>query len=352
MTTILYVILAIFVFGLLIFIHEGGHFLFARLFNVSVKEFAIGMGPRLISKTSKKSGIAYSLRAFPIGGFVSMVGEDEESDDPNALNKKPVWQRIIIVAAGAVTNLLVGFLVMAVLVFSADALGSNTISVNEDMFAYEVGLRDGDKVTKIDSSRVHTVDQLAYQIARRGVSPIDITVIRGGETVVLEDVQFATYTEQGVTLAAADFNVYRENLTPENGFLNNLGTRLKHTYYRAANTVTLIWESLFDLVTGKYSMEAVSGPIGVTEVMVETAHTYGAEEFINLAVTISMNLGIMNLLPFPALDGGRLVFLIIEAIRRKPVKPEVEGYVHFAGIVLLMLFMIFICTKDVIGLFS
>ncbi len=351
MTTILYVILAIFVFGLLIFIHEGGHFLFARLFNVSVKEFAIGMGPKLISKTSAKTGITYSLRAFPIGGFVSMVGEDEESDDPNALNKKPVWQRIIIVAAGAVTNLVVGFLVMAVLVFSADALGSNTVSIKEDTVSYEIGLRDRDVVTKIDNTSIHTMDQLVYQIARRGVSPIDITVQRGGETVVLEDVQFATYTEQGVTLAAADFKVYAENLTAENGFWNNLGTRLKHTYYRAINTVTLIWESLFDLVTGKYSMEAVSGPIGVTEAMVETANTYGPAEFINLAVTISMNLGIMNLLPFPALDGGRLVFLIIEAIRRKPVKAEVEGYVHFAGIVVLMLFMLFICAKDIVGLF-
>ncbi len=351
MTTILYVILAIFVFGLLIFIHEGGHFLFARLFNVSINEFAIGMGPKLISKTSRKTGIAYSLRAFPIGGFVSMVGEDEESDDPNALNKKPVWQRIIIVAAGAVTNLVVGFLVMAVLVFSADALGSNTVSVAEDTVSYEIGLRDRDVVTKIDNTSIHTMDQLVYQIARRGVSPIDITVQRDGETVVLQDVQFATYTEQGVTLAAADFKVYAENLSSENGFWNNLGTRLKHTYYRATNTVTLIWESLFDLVTGKYSMEAVSGPIGVTEAMVETANTYGAEEFINLAVTISMNLGIMNLLPFPALDGGRLVFLIIEAIRRKPVRAEIEGYVHFAGIVVLMLFMLFICAKDIVGLF-
>ena len=144
MTTILYALLAIFVFGLLIFIHEGGHFFFARLFNVSVKEFSIGMGPRLISKASEKSGIVYSLRAFPIGGFVSMVGEDEESDDPNALNKKPVWQRIIIVAAGAITNLVVGFLVMAILIFSADALGSNMISVEKDSVSYEVGLRDGD----------------------------------------------------------------------------------------------------------------------------------------------------------------------------------------------------------------
>ncbi len=341
MATFLYVLLAVFVFGLLIFFHEGGHFLFARLFKVSVKEFAIGMGPKLFSKVSKKSGIAYSLRAFPIGGFVSMVGEDEESDDPNALNKKPVWQRIIIVAAGAVTNLLIGFIVMTILVFSLDILGSTTIAVNEKSKAYEYGLRDRDVICEIDGTDIHIGDQIVYQIMRRGINPIDITVERGGETVVVEDVQFALETEQGFTYGNMDFQIYRDELTLQN--------KIKHSFYKSVNTVTMIWESLYDLVTGRYSMEAISGPVGVTEALTDAAKS-SIPDFVNLVVAISMNLGIMNLLPFPALDGGRLVFLVIEAIRRKPVKAEIEGYVHFAGIVILMLLMVLICAKDIIGL--
>ncbi len=362
MTKILYVILAVFIFGLLIFIHEGGHFLFARLFKVSVKEFAIGMGPKILSKTSKKSGIAYSLRLFPIGGFVSMVGEDEESDDPNAFNKKPVWQRIIIVAAGAATNLIVGMLVMSILVFNTDILGSNVVAqVNEGTASYEAGLQVNDMILEVDGADVHIMDELTYQIMRRGIRPVDLTVKRfetstdeNGETVLdkdkyeiitIEDVQFPVDSADGYAFGNADFKVYRENIT--------FPVLVKHSFYRSMYTVTMIWESLVDLVSGRYGMEAVSGPVGVTEALTDAIDTdikTGSNSFVYLAVVISMNLGVMNLLPLPALDGGRLVFLIIEGIRRKPVKPELEGYVHFAGIIVLMLLMVFICIKDVIGL--
>ncbi len=349
MTKILYVILAILIFGVLIFIHEGGHFLFARLFKVSVKEFAIGMGPKIFSKTSQKSGIAYSLRLFPIGGFVSMEGEDEESDDPNAFNKKPVWQRIIIVAAGAATNILVGILVMSILVFGSDYLLSNTVGlVEEGSASYEAGLKVDDVVVAVDGAGVHIGDELSYQIMRRGIRPVDLTVIRNGEKIVLENIQFPVEATDGYSYGVADFKIYgidKEDYT--------LPTLLKHSFYRSTYTVTMIWESLVDLVSGRYGMEAVSGPVGVTEALTDAIDTdvkTGSNSFVYLAVVISMNLGVMNLLPIPALDGGRLVFLIIEGIRRKPVKPEVEGYVHFAGIVVLMLFMVFICVKDVVSL--
>ncbi|MBR4072272.1 MAG: site-2 protease family protein [Clostridia bacterium] len=351
MTKILYVLIAILIFGFLIFIHEGGHFLFARLFKVSVKEFAIGMGPKILSKKSQKSGIAYSLRLFPIGGFVSMEGEDEESDDPNAFNKKPVWQRIIIVVAGALTNIIVGILVMSILVFSADYLLSTQIGeVTEDSVSYEAGLQVDDIIVAVDGVKVHIGDELSYQIMRRGINPIDLTVLRNGEKIVLEDVQYSVEHIEGADFAMMDFKVY--GIFPED---YNLPTLVKHAFYRSTYTVTMIWESLIDLVSGRYSMEAVSGPVGVTEALTDALDTdvkTGSNSFIYLAVVISMNLGVMNLLPLPALDGGRLVFLIIEGIRRKPLKPEVEGYVHFAGIVVLMLFMVFICVKDVIRLFA
>lgn len=345
--TFLYVLLALFSFGILIFIHEGGHFLFARLFRVSINEFSIGMGPAIFKKKSKKSGIQYSLRAIPIGGFVSMVGEDgsdEDADgDPNAFNKKPIWQRFIVLVAGAATNILVGILVMSILVGLAPALGSTTVaSVPEGSVAASYGFEVGDVITEIDGRNVHIADQLFYQIMRRGIKPIDITVERDGKEIVLEDVEFSQMTEKGTAFAEPDFKVFAE----EKGF----SVIAKHSFFRATNTVTMIWESLYDLVTGRYGLDAVSGPVGATAVMTDAAKQ-SSYSFINLVVIISMNLGVMNLLPFPALDGGRILFLIIEGIRRKPLNPKVEGYVNAAGFALLIMFSIFICVKDVIGLF-
>ncbi|MBQ2730382.1 MAG: RIP metalloprotease RseP [Clostridia bacterium] len=340
---ILQILLAILLFGFLVFIHEGGHFLFARLFKVTVNEFAIGMGPKIISKKSKKSGIVYSIRALPFGGFVSMAGEDEESDDPNAFNKKPVWQRFIITVAGAMTNLVAGILVMTILVCVNPVLGSTTVAQFDDNAVTEkAGLEVGDKIVKIDGHKVHISDELMYEVMRLGIEPVDITVIRDGKTVVIEDVEFPQMASDGVAFGAPDFYVYREEV--------NLGTLAKHSFFRCSYTVRMIWESLYDLISGRYGVEAVSGPIGVTEALTDAADT-GAYNFTHLAVIISMNLGVMNLLPLPALDGGRIVFLIVEAIRRKPLKPEIEGYVNFAGLAILMLLMVFVCVKDIIGLF-
>ena len=341
---ILQILLAILLFGFLIFIHEGGHYLFARIFKVSINEFAIGMGPKLLKWTSKKTGIVYSLRAFPIGGFVSMVGEDEESDDPNAFNKKPVWQRFIITVAGASVKILAGVLVMTILVFSApDRLGSTVVAeFMDNAVSCEGGLEVGDRIVKVEGHSVHIADDLVYEISRLGIEPLDLTVIRDGEKVVLEDVEFPTVSSQGVAFGSNDFYVYGERPT----FAN----LLKHSFYRTTYTVQMIWESLYDLVSGRYGVEAVSGPVGVTQALTEAADT-GAYSFTHLAVVISMNLGIMNLLPLPALDGGRIVFLLIEAVRRKPLKAEIEGYINLAGLAILMLLMILICAKDIIGLF-
>ena len=277
-----------------------------------------------------------------------MVGEDEESDDPNSFDKKPVWQRLIIVAAGAATNIIVGILVMSILVFNSEILGSTVVAeVGEDTASYKAGLRVDDKIVEVDGADVHIMDELTYQIMRLGIEPIDLTVIRDGEKIVIKDVEYSVLTEEGYSFANADFKVYRENIS--------FPVLVKHSFYRSAYTVRMIWESLFDLVTGRYGMEAVSGPVGVTEALTDAIDNdvkTGSNSFVYLAVVISMNLGVMNLLPLPALDGGRLVFLIIEGIRRKPVKPEVEGYVHFAGLVILMAFMLFVCVKDVIKIFG
>ncbi len=336
---ILYILLAVLVFGVLIFIHEGGHFLFARLFHVSITEFSLGMGPKLLSRVSKKSGITYSLRALPVGGFVSMVGEDEESDDPNAFNKKPVWQRLIVTAAGAAVNLVAGILVMSILVAASPLLGSTVVyKLTDSNTSGAYGLRPGDRIVSVGGSAVHTANELMYEVMHKGIAPIDLVVERDGERIVLEDVVFPTATESGVLFGDVDFYVYSEEKTPV--------SVLRHAFYRSTSTIKMIWESLYDLVRGRYGIEAVSGPVGAVQAMTEAASN-GADDLIYLAVVISMNLGIVNLLPLPALDGGRILLLLIEAVRRKPVPAKVEGAIHFAGLILLLAFMAIITVKDV-----
>jgi len=336
------IVIAILIFGLLILIHEGGHFLFARIFRVTVYEFAIGMGPKVLSHTSKKTGIAYSLRLLPFGGFVSMAGEDEDCDDENAFCKKPVWQRMIITAAGAAMNLLVGILVMGILVAAAKSLPSTVVyQFMENSTSAQYGLMEDDRITAVEGTSVHTANELVYEVMRKGVEPIDITVRRDGKTVVLPDVVFPTITESGETFGNIDFYVYSESKTPL--------TVLKHGFFRSLSTIKMIWESLYDLITGRYGMNAVGGPVAVTEAMSEAA-SEGIADLVYLSVVISMNLGIMNLLPLPALDGGRLMFQVIEAIFRRPVPRHIEAYVHFGGIVVLMALMVLITFKDIVGL--
>ena len=346
MKTFLYIVLAIFAFGFLIFIHECGHYLFARLFKVSIKEFSIGMGPRLVSRTSKKTGIAYSLRAFPLGGFVSMVGEDEESPDENAFHRKSVWKRMIITVAGAAVNLLFGIVVMFICVSASSQFASTVVAdfPDESATSCEYGLQEGDKIVEVDGVSVKIFRQMTYEIMRRGVDPVDITVERNGKTVVLEDVVFPTVEESGAVLGTIDFRVYPLEKT--------FGNVVKESFYQSVNTIKMIWETLFDLVRGRYGIDAVSGPVGAAEALVKTGTTYGFNDFLYLVVIISMNLGVMNLLPLPALDGGRIIFLIIEAIRRKPIKMEIESYINFGGLVVLLLFSAFVIVKDVIGLFN
>lgn len=340
-----YILLTILTLSLLILIHELGHFLTARAFGVAIKEFSIGMGPKILSKTSKKSGIAFSLRLFPIGGFVAMVGEDEESDDENALNNKPVWQRMVITAAGATMNLLLGIILMAVVVTMSPAIGGTTVLrfTEENALSEQSGLKIGDEIVEVDGAKVHIASELAYEIMRNGTEPLDLKVRRDGELLVLKDVKFPTMVSDGIEFGMTDFVVL--------AIEKNVGNVIKQSFFRSVSTVKMIWQSLIDLVTGRYGLDQMSGPIGVTTAVSEAASA-SAIDFLYLVVVITVNLGIFNLLPLPALDGGRLLFQTIELIRRKPIKPELEGYVHFAGILLLMLLMIVVSLNDIIKLFA
>lgn len=310
------VIIALLIFGFLILIHELGHYTMARVFKVGINEFSVGMGPKVVSKKSKKTGIAYSLRLLPIGGFVSMDGEDEDSGSENSLSSKPVWQRFFIMVAGAVT------------------------SFSENASSQTAGLAEGDRIVKIGKHGVHTSYDLSYIIMHSATEKTDITVIRGGETVVIPGVEFKTETESGVTVAMRDFRVKAER--------KSFGNVVKHSFWQSLTSVRMIWDSLIDLVTGKYGVDALSGPIGITgEIGNAVAAHDGGMNLMYLTALIALNLGIFNLLPFPALDGGQIVLLIVELIIRKPVKREIAGYINFVGLALLMLLMLFVTYQDI-----
>ncbi len=335
------IVIALLIFGFLILIHEFGHYIMARVFGVGIKEFAIGMGPKLLSKTSNKTGIAYSLRMLPIGGYVSMEGEDESSESADALNNKPVWQRFLILVAGSVMNLLLGILLTCILVgVSSSLYGTTVTQFVENAYTVEDGLKEGDTIVAINGKKVYTLYDLSYTILHDATEPVDVTVRRGGVKVILPDVTFPTSDTSGMTFGQRDFYVARESKT--------VGVVIKHAFHQSVTSIRMIWESLLDLITGKYGINQLSGPVGITtEIGNAAAAGDGGLSLLSLSALIALNLGVMNLLPLPALDGGRLLFLIIEAIRGKPLKREVEGYIHFIGLALLLLLMVFITFMDI-----
>ena len=335
------IVIALLIFGCLILIHEFGHYSMARVFRVGIKEFAIGMGPKIISKTSKKTGIAYSLRLLPIGGYVSMEGEDESSERADALNNKPVWQRFIVMVAGSVMNLLLGILLTCLFVGASDALYNTTVTqFVENAYTAADGLKEGDTILAIDGKKVYTLYDLSYTIMHDATEPVDVTVRRSGETIVLPDVSFPVAKQGSLSFGQRDFYVAREDRT--------VGVLMKHAFHQSITSIRMIWESLFDLITGKYGVDQLSGPVGITTEIGNAATAGdGGLSLLSLSALIALNLGVMNLLPLPALDGGRILFLIIEAIRGKPLKREVEGYIHFIGLALLLLLMAFITFMDI-----
>lgn len=331
------------VFGILIFIHELGHFLAARACGVAIREFAVGMGPKLFSWRSKKYDTQYALRLFPIGGYVSMVGEDDESEDENAFHRKNVWQKMAIIVAGPLMNILLAIVVMFVMVAGFGSIVSTTVGdFTEEAISDDCGLQLEDTIIKVNKVRVFTGNELVYEIMHQGDKPVDLTVLRDGERVVLEDVSFPIFSESGASFGEADFKLYAAPKT--------FGNVIKHGFFRSFSTAKMIWDSLVDMLSGRYGVESVSGPVGITQEIGKAAKA-GLSTLLYMCVVISMNLGIFNLLPIPALDGGRLVFRIIEAIRGgKPLKPEWESYIHMVGILVLLALMLLVSCKDVINI--
>lgn len=341
-----YFLIILLVFGVLVFVHELGHFLTARACGVTVKEFAIGMGPKLVSWTSKKYGTKYALRLLPIGGFVSMHNEDgldenADPDDEGAFCNKSVPKRMLITIAGAVMNLLLGFILMMIVVFATKNLGSTVVAKFDDNARSSQWLEVNDEIVKVGSTSVHTWNELAYEIMNKGYEPVDVTVKRNGERIVLEDVEFGTFEDSGATFGQYDFLPYAEPAT--------LGNLAKHSFYRSLSTVKMVLDSVKGLITGRFGMDAVSGPVGVVGV-VEDVAKQGFMSFLYIVSVLTINLGVFNLIPFPALDGGRFLFLAIEGVRGKPINRNVESYINFAGLMILFAFMIYVTFKDILNL--
>lgn len=341
MSTVIQIVLALLFLNVLVIIHELGHYITARLSGIQINEFAIGMGPTILKK--QHNGTIYALRAFPIGGFVAMEGEDEESTSLNAFGKKPVWKRMIVVVAGATMNLLLGLLLTCILVIRQTHLPSTTVGeFNDGATSVESGLQVGDKLLKMDSTSIQIYSDVVYYLARNEDGVSDILVEREGKKVLLADVRFETVVVQKMMASQLDFKFTREP--------KNILTVAKHTIYQTSSLVKVIYYSLFDLFRGKYSLDDISGPVGTVNVIGQTigqTKENGLDPVIYLAAFITVNLGIFNLLPLPALDGGRFLFLLVEAIRRKPINPKYEGMVHFAGFALLIILVVVVTFNDI-----
>ena len=346
MNSIFYILITFLVIGFLTFIHEFGHFFFARLFKVPVLEFAIGMGPKVYSWTGKH-GTKYALRAFPIGGFVQMEGEEGTSENPMAYNNLNPWKKIVVTAAGPLVNIIFAIILMFALVISTPTLGSNTVAGFLENSVSHTKLQAYDEIIKVGDVKVHTGEEVYYEVMMQGYQAIDITVKRNGETGVLENVVFNTVEESGVILGDADFKLYALSALEDVTFFDYL----YQAFYRSINTVKMVIDSIGGMISGRFGIEAVSGPIGMVETVGEVV-SISFSALINLIVLISMNLGIFNLLPIPALDGGRILFHLIDGIAgRKVIKKEIEDTITGITLMLLLGFMLFISFKDVINLF-
>ena len=342
MSFIIQALATIIVFGLVIFIHEFGHFAVAKLSGIKVNEFSLGMGPRVFG--FKKGETDYSLRALPIGGFVAMEGEDEESDAENAFNKAPVQSRIAVVVAGAVMNLVLGFVVLVFLTSQQSAITSRTISMFHDgATTQQSGLQMDDEIIAVNGRRCYVANDLIYEFARTQNGVADLTVRRNGEIVKLNDVEFETYTdEDGIKQMVIDFYVYPQEKT----FSSVINEAAKWT----VSLARMVFLSLVDLVTGNVAINQMSGPVGIVTVISEAA-SMGLNNVLMILAMITINLGIFNLVPFPALDGGRLLFLLIELLRGKPINQKYEIIVNTAGMFMLLTFMAFVTFSDITRLF-
>ncbi len=345
----MYILVGILLLGILIAVHEFGHFIAARISGIEVMEFAIGMGPKLIGWTGKK-GTKFSLRAIPLGGFCAFYGEDDvdgkTKDDPRAYSKQNVWKRLFTVAMGPMMNFVLAFLVALAFYWSSGMAAVQPVidTVDAGRPAAEAGLLPGDRIVGVNGVIYEEDNVPAIQAAlNTGGEPVDVTVQRGDETRTFT-LTPAWNEEYGRHMIGIVFATVSEPLP----FI----PAVQSAFHYCVQAGTAVFDALGGMFTDPEIRDQVSGPVGAVAEISRAVQADGFDAFISLLVLISVNLGIMNLLPIPGLDGSRILFHLIEAIRRKPIKPEREAMVHLIGMVFLFGLMIFFTFKDVMKLFG
>ena len=327
------IIYAIIIFCLLIFVHELGHFIVAKACGVKVNEFAIGMGPAIFKK--QKGETLYAVRLFPIGGFCAMEGEDEDSEDDRAFNNKPAWQRALVLTAGSFMNLLTAVVLMIVIAF---VVGQATTTVNEvldDSPAYRAGMMSGDRIVEVDGTAVDEWNDVITYIGESSRDTADIVVERdGAQQTLTADLEYDKESGRNKIV-----------ITPEmkHSVTGSMGSGMKNTW----NMTVMMYKVIKQLFTGDVSVSELSGPVGIVYAVNQSAKA-GVIYVVYLASLLSLNLAIMNMLPFPALDGGRLLFLLIRKITGKRITDAIEGKIHFIGIILLMVLMVYVTWNDIV----
>lgn len=409
MSVLLVILAAVFIFGTVIFVHELGHFITAKWAGIQVNEFALGMGPTIFKV--ERGETTYALRLLPIGGFVSMEGEDEESTNERSYERAPVWKRIIVIIAGAVMNILLGF--FASIIYSAFnsgaqfpawvvytligmgvvALGLVVLRLFKKLRTKVVALAIGalavaalvllisfcavgrfasltigavenenlpfqvdDQIVRINGRRAYIYYDIDYEFARTQNGTFTFEVIRDGERITLENVEFdilQAYTEDGEVYIDPTTNEPYEYL--DKGFLvygvpKTFGSIISEAFRTTLSFTRLIYLSLADLITGRAAINQLSGPVGIVS-EISRAVSYGWQPVVQMLVLISVNLGVVNMLPLPALDGGKAVLLVLEGIRGKPINKKVEIAINVVGFALLMLLMLVVSVNDVRRLF-
>ncbi len=328
---------AIAVFLLLITVHELGHFLAAKAVGIRVLEFAVGMGPAIFKK--QKGETLYSVRILPIGGYCKMEGEDEASADDAAFGNKSAWKRLVTLVAGAFMNIVTGFFVLLLMASLMPAVLTPVVStVLPDSPAAQVGLAVGDRIVGVNGTRINVYHDYQFEMSRYSGGEIALEYKRNG---VLHTVNLVPMKEDDRSIIG--FTTAIKELT--------FTSRISEAFYTAIFDAKYVIVSLGDLMTGKVSVRDMSGPAGIVQAIGMSAK----EGFLNLlwlTALITINLGIFNLLPIPALDGGRVLFILIELISRRKIPPEKEGMIHFVGFVLLIALMIFATTNDIGRIFG
>ncbi len=348
------VIFFILIFGVVVIAHEFGHFLLAKVNGIHVVEFSVGMGPTIAS--FHKGDTKYSLKLLPIGGACMFEGEDgvqqkEGEEQPGAFYSANVWARIACVLAGPIFNLILGFLIALIIVSVPNINIALPIvaEVTEDGAAIEAGFQSGDRIVSIDGEKIYLFDELSLIMKLHDGKTMDVVLDRNGEKI--ETTLTPVYNSEADT--------YYMGITT-NSYIENKGLSMfKYAWYEVRYCVKATYKSLGMLVQGKVNRQDVAGPVGIAVNVVGAAYEntkqYGWQtvllNMLNITLLLSINLGILNLLPIPALDGGRLFFMLVEVVRGKPIPPEKEGIIHFAGFVFFMVLMVLVFFNDLVNIF-